>query len=65
MPERLIASTDSRADDADAGLTGGNVHAAIDAPAVAAHCDDSRVLRVKFVSGRSNYRDFISGMTTP
>ena len=63
--ETLLGSVEGRADDADAGLTMGKLRAVIDLPAVPAQCGDVLVLRVDFVSGGSNYLEFIVGMTIP
>jgi hypothetical protein len=43
----------------------GAVRAALSAPAVDARCGDSLVVKVKFVSGGSNYLEFIIAMTVP
>ena len=63
--DQPIGQADARADDHDAGLTGGSVGAKIEAAAVPAHCGDSLVLRAQVVSGGSAYLDFLVQMTTP
>lgn len=65
MPDTAIGSADARADDRDAGVSGGSLYAVIAAPAVDAKCGDWLVLKVKVVSGGSPFLEFIANMTTP
>ena len=65
MPDQAIGAADARADDKDAGVSGGALYATIDAPAVGAKCGDWLVLKAKVVSGGSPFLEFLASMVTP
>ena len=60
--ERVLATVMSSGA-ADAAFGPDNLDATVSLPAVAAACGDTLVLRVKVVSGSSDYIEFATGMT--
>ena len=49
----------------DGGAPRGEFGAAMTAPAVPAVCNDVLVVKIRFVSGTSDFLDFLSSLTVP